>query len=218
MTDYEEIINSGKLYRVAELTGCDPQFFTYLQRMETYNALGYTPEAEREKKKLLKELFAEIGEGSYVQAPYHAMWGGRHTHIGKGVYINFNCTLVDDAQIYIGDGTMIAPNVTIVAASYPVSPRLRAEGYGCNKPVHIGKNVWIAANATILQGVRIGDNSIIGAASVVTKDVPENVIVMGSPAKIFREITPEDEVYYDHGKLIAGNKITEYRPTEKGGA
>ena len=100
------------------------------------------------------------------------MWGGSHVHLGANVYINFNCTLVDDAQIYIGDGTMIAPNVTIVAASHPVSPRLRAEGYGCNKPVHIGRNVWIASNVTVLPGVHIGDNAIIGAGSIVTKDVP----------------------------------------------
>ncbi len=73
------------------------------------------------------------------------MWGGHHVHLGEKVYVNFNCTFVDDAQIYIGDGTMIAPNVTIIAASHPVSPTLRAEGYGCNRPVHIGKNVWLAA-------------------------------------------------------------------------
>lgn len=114
---------------------------------------------------------------------------------------------MDDAQIYIGDGTMIAPNVTIIAASHPVSPKLRAKGYGCNKPIHIGKNVWIASNVTILPGVHIGDNSIIGAASVVTKDVPANVIAIGNPAKTLREITPDDDIYYDHGKLICENII-----------
>ena len=207
MTSYEEIMNSGKLYKVMELTDEDTHYSEYLQMMEKYNALGYTREAEKEKQRILKELFAEAGEGAYIQAPFHGMWGGRHVHLGKNVYINFNATFVDDAQIYIGDGTMLAPNVTIIAASHPISPKLRAEGYGCNKAVYIGKNVWLASNVTVLPGVHIGDNSVIGAASVVTKDIPANVIAMGNPAKVIREITPEDDIYYDHGKLIAENIV-----------
>lgn len=135
----EEVLNSGKLYKVMDAVSGD--YYKYLQMMEEYNLAGYTPEGEAKKRKILKELFAEAGEGSYLQAPYHAMWGGHHVYLGKNVYLNFNATLVDDANIYIGDGTMIAPNVTIIAASHPISPKLRAEGYGCNEPVHIGKNV-----------------------------------------------------------------------------
>lgn len=207
MNDVEEMLNSGKIYKVMEWTDKDGRYHEYLQMMEKYNSLGYTPEAEEEKAEILRELFAEVGEGAYIQAPYHAMWGGHHVHLGKNVYVNFNSTFVDDAQIYIGDGTMLAPNVTIVAASHPMSPKLRAEGYGCNKPVYIGKNVWIASNVTILPGVHIGDNSVIGAGSVVTKDVPENVFVAGNPAKIIREITEDDDIYYDHGKLISENIV-----------
>lgn len=102
---------------------------------------------------------------------------------------------------------MIAPNVTIIAASHPVSPTLRAKGYGYNKPVTIGKNVWIASNVTILPGVQIGDHSIIGAGSIVNKDIPCNVIAYGNPIKIQREITANDDIYYDHGKLISENII-----------
>lgn len=214
MTAYEEVMNSGKLYKVMEFTEQDPHYREYLQRMEEYNRLGYSPEAEAAKQGILRNLFAEVGDGAYIQAPYHAMWGGRHVHLGRNVYINFNCTLVDDAQIHIGDGTMIAPNVTIVAASHPVSPKLRAEGYGCNKPVHIGRNVWIASNVTVLPGVHIGDNAIIGAGAIVTKDVPANVIAMGSPAKIVREITPDDDVHYDHGQSIADSIVTLDRLSE----
>jgi galactoside O-acetyltransferase len=206
MTEFEEIMNSGKIYKVMG-TNQDTHYFEYLQQMETYNSLGYTEEGHKEKQRILKELFAEIGENSYIQAPYHAMWGGHHVHLGKNVYINFNCTFVDDAQIYIGDNTMIAPNATIIAASHPISPSLRAEGYGCNKPVYIGENVWIASNVTILPGVHIGNNSIIGAGSVVTKDIPANVIALGNPIKILREITPDDDIYYDHGKLISENIV-----------
>lgn len=203
----EEILNSGKLYKVWGLTNDEGEYYRYLQMMEEYNAAGYTPEGEEKKRHILKELFAEAGEGAYLQAPYHAMWGGHHVHLGKNVYINFNATFVDDANIYIGDGTMIAPNVTIIAASHPISPKLRAEGYGCNEPVHIGKNVWIASNVTILPGVHIGDNSVIGAGAVVTKDIPENVLAVGSPARVLREIGPDDDVYYMHGKLISENLV-----------
>lgn len=203
----EEILNSGKLYKVWGLTNDAGEYYKYLQMMEDYNTAGYSPEGEEKKQKILKELFAEVGEGSYLQAPYHAMWGGHHVHLGKNVYLNFNATLVDDANIYIGDGTMIAPNVTIIAASHPISPKLRAEGYGCNEPVYIGKNVWIASNVTILPGVHIGDNSVIGAGAVVTKDIPANVLAVGTPAKVLREIGPEDDIYYMHGKTITENMI-----------
>lgn len=207
MTQLEEIMNSGKIYPVMKLTSRDTNYKDYLQKMETYNSMGYTDEIEKAKQSILKELFAEVGENSYIQAPYHAMWGGRHVHLGKNVYINFNCTFVDDAQIFIGDYTMIAPNVTIITASHPVCPMLRRNGYGYNKPVHIGKNVWIASNVTILPGISIGDNSIIGAGSVVTKNIPPNVIAFGNPAKIHRAITPDDDIYYEHDKLISENMV-----------
>lgn len=203
----EEIMNSGKLYKVMELTDEQGNYHSYLQMMEEYNLAGYTQEGLGKKNRILHELFADAGENAYIQAPYHAMWGGRHVHLGKNVYINYNCTLVDDAHIYIGEGTMIAPNVTIVAASHPISPKLRAEGYGCNEPVYIGKNVWLASNVTVLPGVHIGDNSVIGAGAVVTRDIPANVLAVGNPAKVLREIGPEDDIYYNHGKLISENLV-----------
>lgn len=203
----EEIMNSGKLYKVGELTDEQGSYHEYLQMMEEYNSAGYTEDGLKRKNEILHELFAEAGENSYIQAPYHAMWGGRHVHLGKNVYINYNCTLVDDAHIYIGERTMIAPNVTIIAASHPISPKLRAEGYGCNEPVYIGKNVWLASNVTVLPGVHIGDNTVVGAGTVVTKDLPANVIAVGNPARVLREIGPEDEIYYNHGKLISENLV-----------
>ena len=203
----EEIMNSGKLYKVGELTDEHGNFYESLQLMEEYNAAGYTQEGLEKKSEILRKLFAEVGENAYIQAPYHAMWGGRHVHLGKNVYINFNCTLVDDAHIYIGEGTLLAPNVTIVAASHPMSPKLRAEGYGCNEPVYIGKNVWLASNVIVLPGVHIGDNSVIGAGAVVTRDIPANAFAVGNPARVLREITADDDIYYNHGKLISENLV-----------
>lgn len=95
MTEIEEIMNSGKLYHVTDVSSKDGHYHEYLRKMEIYNSLGYTIEGEAEKRSILKELFAEVGENSYIQAPYYAMWGGHHVHLGKNVYINFNCTFID---------------------------------------------------------------------------------------------------------------------------
>ena len=103
---------------------------------------------------------------------------------------------------------MIAPNVTIITASHPISPSLRAQGYGYNKPIYIGENVWIASNVTVLPGVHIGNNSVVGAGSLVNKDIPANVVAWGNPVKIVREITADDDIYYDHGTPISENIVS----------
>ena len=138
--------------------------------LKEYNALGQGDEARM--RELMEQMFAEVGENCYIQPPFYANWAGEHVHLGSNVYANFNLTLVDDAHIYIGERTMIAPNVTITTATHPVSPRLRARGIQYNKDVHIGRNVWIGAGAIVLPGVTIGDNSVIGAGAVVNKDIP----------------------------------------------
>ena len=118
------------------------------------------------------------------------------------VYANFNLVLVDDAVIEIGDNVMIGPNVVLCTGTHPVSPRLRAKEAQYNKRVKVGSGVWIGANTMVMPGVTIGENSIIGAGSVVTKDIPANVVAFGNPCKVYREITEEDEKYYDKDKLI----------------
>ena len=140
---------------------------------------------------LLKQLFAEIGEHCYVEPPLRANWG-KHTHIGKHFYANFNLTLVDDTHIYIGDYVLIGPNVTIATASHPIDPKPRALGAQSNHSVRIGNNVWIGAHCVILPGISIGDNTVIGAGSIVTKDVPSNVVAVGNPCRIMRPITEAD--------------------------
>lgn len=172
---------------VEEQTAC-------LEKLYDYNQ---TRPGEGEKRAaLLKEMFAEIGEGCYIEPPLHANFGGKHVHFGKNVYANFNLTLVDDTHIYVGDCTMFGPNVTVATAGHPILPQLRAQGYQYNAAVHIGQNCWIGAGAILLPGVTIGDNVVVGAGSVVTKDLPDNVVAVGNPCRVMRPITDNDREYY----------------------
>ena len=147
-------------------------------------------------RELMEQMFAEVGENCYIQPPFYANWAGEHVHLGSNVYANFNLTLVDDGHIYIGDKTMIAPNVTITTATHPVLPALRERGIQYNVDVHIGKNVWIGAGVIILPGVTIGDNAVIGAGAVVTRNIPANVVAFGVPCRVMRPIGERDEKYY----------------------
>ena len=148
------------------------------------------------RMELMKQMFAEIGENCYVEPPLHSNFGGKHVHMGNDVYANFNLTLVDDADIYIGDNCMFGPNVTVATAGHPIDGELRRQGLQFNMPVFIGRNVWVGAGAVILPGVTIGDNVVIGAGSVVTKDLPSGVVAVGNPCRVLREIGEHDREYY----------------------
>ena len=179
------------------------QQFICLDRLFQYNQLK--PSQQAEKTALLQQMFAEIGEGCYIETPFHCNFGGRHVHFGKNVYANFNLTLVDDTHIYVGDYTMFGPGVTVATAGHPIQPELRKRGMQYNIPVHIGKNCWIGAGAVILPGVNIGDNVVIGAGSVVTKDIPSNVVAVGNPCRVLRQIGEHDDLYYFRDKKIPEN-------------
>lgn len=165
-----------------------------LEKLYDYNQ---TRPLEQEKRfKMLQSMFAEIGEGCYIEPPFHSNFGGKHVHFGKMVYANFNLTLVDDTHIYVGDYTMIGPNVTIATAGHPILPSLRQQNYQYNMPVHIGKCCWLGAGVIVVPGVTIGDNVVIGAGSIVTKDIPSNVVAVGNPCRILREVSDHDREYY----------------------
>lgn len=162
-----------------------------------------TRPTEGEKRTaMLREMFAEIGEGCYIEPPFHANWGGRHVHFGKSVYANFNLTLVDDTHIYVGDYTMFGPNVTVATAGHPILPSLREKAFQYNMPVRIGRNCWIGAGVVIVPGVTVGDNTVIGAGSVVTRDIPANSVAMGVPCRVVREISEHDREYYFRDRKI----------------
>lgn len=173
----------------------------YLNRLYDFNMTRPTELEKREA--MLKEMFAEIGEGCYIEPPFHANFGGKHVHFGKNIYANFNLTLVDDTHIYVGDYTMFGPNVTVATAGHPILPELRKEAYQYNAPITIGKNCWIGAGAIILPGITIGDNVVIGAGSIVTKDIPSNVVAIGNPCKVLREVNEHDKKYYFKNRMIS---------------
>ena len=192
-------MHSGEIYDGADEEIAREQTLC-LDRLYDYNMTR--PTQPEKRKALLKEMFAEIGEGCYIEPPLHANWGGHHVHFGKNVYANFGLTMVDDTHIYVGDCTMFGPHCVIATAGHPIDPELRSEAYQFNMPVHIGKNCWLGAGVLVMPGVTIGDNSVIGAGSVVTKDIPSNVVAVGAPCKVLREINEHDKEYYFKDRKI----------------
>ncbi|HBF14663.1 MAG TPA: sugar O-acetyltransferase [Clostridiales bacterium] len=174
----------------------------------------YEDEAEK-RAEILGEMLGALGAGSFLQGPVTFHYG-QHTKIGKDVFINFNLTVQDDAEVVIDDGCDFGPNVTIVT---PVHPMLAAERKRMRnehgeekrlcyaKPVHIGKNCWVCANATILPGVTIGDNCVIGAGSVVTRDIPANSFAAGNPARVIRTLTEADSMTHKPERLGGSSVI-----------
>lgn len=172
----------------------------YMEKLWEFNQLR--PSEYEKKIKYMKETFAECGDRCYIELPFRANWGGKNLHFGNSVYANFNLTIVDDGDIYVGDRVMFGPNVTIATANHPIEPTLRRNAMQYNKPVRIGENVWIGAGSVIVPGVTIGKNSVIGAGSVVVKDIPENVVAVGNPCRVLREIGEHDREYFYKNEKI----------------
>ena len=184
-------LHTGELYLPNDDSILEEQF-GYVNRLYDFNMTRPTELEKREK--ILKELFAEIGEGCYIEPPLHANWAGHFVHFGKNIYANYNLTLVDDTHIYVGDCTMFGPNVTLATAGHPILADLRVHGYQYNAPICIGKNCWLGAGAIVMPGVTIGDNVVIGAGSIVTKDVPPYAVVGGVPARVIRYRFPDEVI------------------------
>lgn len=199
MSDMKDKMHTGELY----LPGDEEIMRMQEKCLEKLYDFNRTRPSEYEKRmSMLREMFAEIGENCYIEPPFYANWGGKHIHFGNNVYCNFAVTMVDDTHIYVGDSTMIGPNVTIASAGHPILPELRRKAYQYNMPVKIGKNCWIGAGVVIVPGVTIGDNTVIGAGSVVNKDIPSDVIAVGNPCRVLREINEHDREFYFKDKKI----------------
>ena len=191
-------IKAGKLYTDM----CEGLPEERLHGKELMYEFNHTRPSEVEKREILiREMFGSVGEHAWIEPPIYFSYGS-NIHIGKNFYANFNFTIVDDYTVTIGDNVLIAPNVTITVTGHPVHHELRKSGEMFSFPVTIGNNVWIGSNVVINPGITIGDNSVIGAGSIVTKDIPADVVAVGVPCRVLRTINERDrEFYYQNYKV-----------------
>ncbi|TCD54857.1 sugar O-acetyltransferase [Alloscardovia theropitheci] len=178
---------------IADMGGLAQERMQCKRKIWEFNNLH--PDNASRIPELVRGIFGSAGEGAYIEAPFHCDYGTNIT-VGKNFFANYNLTILDVAPVVIGDNVMIAPNVSIYTAGHPVHPDSRNSGYEYGMPITIGNNVWIGGSVTILPGVHIGDNCVIGGGSVVTKDIESDTIVAGNPAHVIRKITSEDRDYY----------------------
>lgn len=197
-------IAQGKLF-TDECEGLPEERARGKRWMMALNATG--PDSLEERARLLEEIFGR-DTGSWVEPPLYFCYG-RNIQMGKGCYINFNCNFVDDGPIIFGDNVLIGPGVTISAVGHPVCPELR--DYMFVAPVRLGNGCWIGAGACIGPGVSIGENSVIGAGSVVVQDIPANVVAVGNPCRVSREIGEHDRKYYFKNREISLADLEEER-------
>lgn len=179
------------------------------QLVSRYNQAD--PEEDALRQELARELFGHMGEGCYLEPPLRCDYGS-HIRLGERVYVNFNLVVLDCAAVTIGNDVLIGPNVSIYTAGHPVDPDLRREGLEFARPVTIEDGVWIGGHTVIAPGARIGRNSVIGAGSVVTKDIPANVVAVGNPCRVRRPITEKDRGFHGPGGREQGVPAVEPVP------
>lgn len=180
-------IDAGLVYTESEAA-----FLADRRRGDLVFAYNHTPPGEAARRReLLEAIFGSVGARTVLLPPFHAGFGS-NTHIGDDFFGNVNLTLVDDVEIRIGDGVLIAPSVTLTTTGHPVHPDRRPDFGRFSEPIVIEDRVWIGSNAVVLPGVRIGHGSVVGAGSVVTRDVPPMSVAVGAPARVVRAITDAD--------------------------
>ena len=177
----------------AWLDGLSEERMENKKRIYQYNLLA--PDAVEEQEQLIKKILGKTGRHVHIEAPFHCDYG-YNIEVGENFFANYNLTVLDVGLVRIGNNVQIAPNVSIYTAGHPVHPESRNSGYEYGIAITIGDNVWIGGNAVIMPGVTIGDNVVIGAGSIVTKDLPSNVIAAGNPCRVIREITDADRDFY----------------------
>ncbi len=148
-----------------------------------------------ERRDIMHRLFHSVGENVWIEPDFRCEFGKNIT-IGNDVYINFGCVILDCGHVTIGNNTLIGPNVGLFSGNHTTDPEERAAGGLIPKPITIGNRVWLCGNVTVVPGVTIGDDTIVGAGSVVTHDIPSGVIAAGNPCRVLRKISAEDKVGY----------------------
>lgn len=195
-------ISNGKLF-TDYCEGLPEDRLNAKKRMKKLNDLA--PEQFEERAKLLNEIF-QAETQAWVEPPFYFCYGYNIT-LGKGTYINVNCNFIDDGKIIIGEKVMFGPAVTIATVGHPIKPDMREYMY--TAPVRIEDNVWIGGNVMICAGVTIGENSVIGAGSVVIHDIPANCVAAGNPCRVIREINEHDAEFYFRDRRIDAEDLEE---------
>ena len=164
-----------------------------MQKDAFLNHLPPSQIAEREA--IIRRLFCKTKERFLLEQPFYCDYG-YNIEIGENFYANMNCVILDEAKVTFGDNVFIAPSCGFYTAGHPLDVEQRNRGLEYARPIRVGNNVWIGAQVCVLPGVTIGDNTVIGAGSVVNRDIPANVIAAGNPCRVIREITEEDKTKY----------------------
>lgn len=196
MTEKEKMLK-GELYN-----SNDPELVKERVKcgllLDRFNSSPY--DKREEKQNLLKELLGALGNNSFINKPFFCDYG-KNIIIGDNFFANYNLVFLDVNKITIGNNVMLGPNVSLLTASHPLDQEVRISLLEYGKPISIGDNVWIGGNTVINPGVKIGNNVVIGSGSVVTKDIPDNMLAYGNPCKVIRAIGEKDKVYWQKRKV-----------------
>lgn len=193
MRSQKERMLSGDLY-IADDPELAKDFHKAKRLLREYNQT--TEYQETDRQTILKDLFKQSGKKIHIEPPFYTDYGC-NTVIGENFYSNYDCIILDIANVTIGNNVMFGPRVSLYTAGHPIDAVIRNEHYEYGKPITIGNNVWIGGNVVFNPGVTIGDNVVIGSGSIVTKDIPSNVIAVGNPCKVLREINDQDKKYWE---------------------
>lgn len=190
--NHKERMLAGLPYK-AWLDGLSEERTKNKLKIYEYNLLR--PDEVNRMDELIKDILGKTGDNVFIEQPFRCDYG-KNIEVGNNFFANYNCIILDVGKVIIGENVQFAPNVSLYTAGHPIHPDSRNSGYEYGIGITIGDNVWLGGNVVINPGVHIGNNVVIGAGSVVTKDIPDNVIAVGNPCKVIREITEEDRKYY----------------------
>lgn len=189
----KELQQAGYLYKLDAALLAAHQNSKRITRL--LNATLETEVARR--RELVRELFAQAGEGAYIEPPFYCDYG-YNVSVGKNFFCNYDCVFLDCGKITVGDFVMLGPKVQIYTANHPIDPDVRRFGHDHGIPVTVGSNVWIGGGSILCPGVTVGDNTVIGAGSVVTHDIPSGVVAAGNPCRVIRPVTEADTAYWQN--------------------
>jgi len=197
----KERMLAGLPYK-ASMDGLPEEQMENKKRIYEYNLCP--PDQTERIDRLIRAILGKAGKNINFLAPFHCDYG-TNIEVGNNFYANYNCIILDVGPVIIGDNVMFGPNVSLLTAGHPVHPVSRNSGYEYGLGITIGNNVWLGGHTVVNPGVSIGDNTVIGSGSVVTKNIPENVVAAGNPCKILREITNADRKYYYKDRVFDVN-------------